>query len=113
MNWCSFTSHRDRRSGRCVRPGRRVKGAGAMTARDRVSRRVRQFEVLGLSSLGVFLGSTFLMLLLCAVLPTESAPPQENSGPVIIWPICVLLGGVAIAIVLFFIGGIRVSLVSS
>ena len=47
------------------------RGSKAMTARDKIRRRYRQFLALGLSGLAMFLGSIAVMLLLVAVLPDD------------------------------------------
>lgn len=82
-----------------------------MTARDRIRRRYRQFHALGLSGLGVFLGSFAVILLLFAVLPDEPRP-RTGGGPKDTWAAAVLLGGLAVGGVVAATGMVHLSLAS-
>src|SRR5438445_11827370 len=81
-----------------------------MTARDRIRRRYRQFQVLGLSGLGVFLGSVAVMLVLVAVLP-DGLPHSEVQRRVF-WLVAVLIGGLALGLAVGLTGMVRLALAS-
>ena len=80
-----------------------------MTARDRISRRVRECYALGISGIGVFLASIAIMVLLAVVLPTKWSP-DRISNTSHFWEGAVSIGGAASALVLTLIGMIRVKL---
>ena len=82
-----------------------------MTARDRIRHRYRQFQTLGLSGLGVFLGSVAVVVLLGVVLPDEPHP-RPGLGRKDFWMVAVLLGGLAVGFVVALTGILRLFLSS-
>lgn len=82
-----------------------------MTARDRVIQRYRQFVALGLSGLGVFLGSVAAMVMLVMVLPDEPRPPNGVDRK-FVWSVAVTLGGLAVGLAVALTGIVRLVLVS-
>src|SRR4051812_30484230 len=101
---------RERGCGR-VRPRRTTTEAWAMTARDRIIQRYRQFVALGVSGFSVFLGSVAVMVVLAQVLPdrTRSDPDGERKFA---WMVAVLIGGLALGLAAALTGLVRLSLSS-
>lgn len=82
-----------------------------MTARDRVMRRYRRFVALGLSGLGVFLGSVAVMVVLVLVLPDEPRP-HPGAGRKFVWSVAVTLSGLAVGLAVTLTGMVRLVLAS-
>jgi hypothetical protein len=80
-----------------------------MTARDRVIQRYRQFVTLGLSGLGIFLGSVAVMVVLAMVLP-DRAHSNAYAERKFAWKVGIVLSGLALGLVVALTGVVRLSL---